>query len=187
MPELVSQIVALGIPELIGSQSNMEHALDTAYYTRLLAIAHAFPRQGELFTNFLLHELDNRNLFTMLRLRQAKLPVEEIRKQLLPRGKRFAPQLLLQWAALADEELTTALATRKIALDPNIAQFEVQYAKTLLDSAVLLLHQHPLSVDVILGYLFAKEIEMRNLRMIIMGKHLGMDEGFLEANLVLGG
>lgn len=187
--QLLSHIATLGIPDLAQGKepAQIEHALDTAYYRRLLAIALLLPTQGQLFADFLRRELDNRNLFTMLRLRQAKLPLAEIQKHLLPEGQRFSMSWLLKLAAMGDAELAAALAARKITLDAQIPDLEVQHAKALLDSAVLLLHQHPLSVDVILGYLFAKEVEIRNLRMIIMGKHLGVDEGFMERNLVIGG
>lgn len=187
--ELIRLITGLGVPELTGALSqDAERILDATYYRRLLELATRSPRQGQRFTNFLLNELDNRNLFTMLRLRQAGLQVAEIQKHLLPQGRRFKLPYLLSLAAMSDDTLTDALASRKITLDlQQIATLEVQHAKMLLDSAMLLLHQHPLSVDVIIGFLFAKEVELRNLRMIITGKHLGVNEQFLEQNLVMGG
>lgn len=186
--DALQQLAAFGLPEPGANIQAAEHQLDAMYYQRLLELATRSPRQGQRFTDFLLNELDNRNLFTMLRLRQAGLPIEEIRKHLLPQGRRFRLPALLKLAALPDDALTEALAAHKVALDPQqIASLEVQHAKSLLDSAMLLLHQHPLSVDVILGFLFAKEIELRNLRMIITGKHLGVNEQFLEQNLVIGG
>jgi len=54
----------------------------------------------------------------------------------------------------------------------------------LLKQSILLLHQHPLSVDVILGYMFAKDIEVRNLKIIVKGKQLGLSEEFIESQLV---
>ena len=184
---LLKEFRALGLPLALGKDlREIEHDLDVAYYEHMLAIAALLPRQGALFTNFLLRELDNRNLFTLLRLRQAKVPQNEIAKHLLPQGRRFPVAWLLKLATTSEEEFTSALAARKVTLDARIPDLEVQHAKVLLDSALLLLHQNPLSVDVILGFLFAKEVEIRNLRMIIMGKHLGVQEQFLEQNLVIG-
>jgi len=64
---------------------------------------------------------------------------------------------------------------------------ETILAKKLLDQAVKMLHQNPLSVDVILGYLFAKEVEIKNLKMLTKGKQLKMDESFLRSIMVVGG
>lgn len=188
--ETVEQVLAYlpalglnGFPK--GDLPVIEQALDVGYYEKLLAFAKQFPSQGQLFADFLLTELDNRNLFTVLRLRQAN--IRDIERHLLPSGKRYRRQLLLHLATLSDEALIKELAMRNVDLKSTIEELEVQHAKALLNSAMLLLHQNPLSVDVLLGYLFAKEIEIRNLRTIIMGKHLGMDEAFITANLVIGG
>ena len=61
---------------------------------------------------------------------------------------------------------------------------ETELYKHLLKQSILLLHQHLLSVDVILGYMFAKDIEVRNLRIIIKGKQLGLSEQFMESQLI---
>ena len=55
----------------------------------------------------------------------------------------------------------------------------------LLDRAALLLHQNPLSIDVILGYMFAKEVEIRNLKTLIKGRQLGLDEDFINRELIV--
>lgn len=57
--------------------------------------------------------------------------------------------------------------------------------KYLLEKSILLQHQHPLSIDIILGYMFAKEIETRNLRVIAKGKQLGLSNEFIESQLVM--
>jgi len=66
----------------------------------------------------------------------------------------------------------------------SLIMIETEIYKHLLNQSILLLHQHPLSVDVILGYMFAKDIEVRNLRIIIKGKQLGLNEEFIESQLV---
>lgn len=54
------------------------------------------------------------------------------------------------------------------------------YRKTLLFS-----HKNPLSVDVLLGYLFAKEIEIMNLKKILKAKILGINAEKVEPQLVI--
>ena len=41
-----------------------------------------------------------------------------------------------------------------------------------------------MSVDVILGFMLAKDLELRNLRMLIKGKQLGLSEEFIAKQLV---
>ena len=81
----------------------------------------------------------------------------------------------------------------KKAIDKGIEDFrntgslitlETELYKYLLKQSSLLLHQHPLSVDIILGFMLAKDIEIRNLRILIKGKQLGLSEEFIEKQLV---
>ncbi|MCK4551114.1 MAG: V-type ATPase subunit, partial [Candidatus Aenigmarchaeota archaeon] len=37
----------------------------------------------------------------------------------------------------------------------------------------------------VLGYVFAKEVEIRNLKMISRAKYLGLPEEFMEKNLIV--
>ncbi len=61
---------------------------------------------------------------------------------------------------------------------------ESELQRHLMNRAILLYHQHPLSIDVILGFMFAKEIEVRNLKIIMKGKELGLDEEFISKQLI---
>ena len=42
-----------------------------------------------------------------------------------------------------------------------------------------------MSVDVILGYMFLKDIEVKNLTRIMKAKQLGMEESFIEKIIVI--
>jgi V/A-type H+-transporting ATPase subunit C len=66
----------------------------------------------------------------------------------------------------------------------SLIALEAELYKYLLRQSALFMHQHPLSIDVILGYMFAKDIEVRNLRIIIKGKQLGLSEDFIGSQLV---
>ena len=66
----------------------------------------------------------------------------------------------------------------------SLITLETELYRYLLRQSALLLHQHPLSVDVILGFMLAKDIEIRNLRILIKGKQLGLEEDFMERQLV---
>ena len=67
----------------------------------------------------------------------------------------------------------------------DIGAIENALDKFLLKESTLLLHQNPLTVSVILGFMYAKEIEVKNLRMLVKGKQLGLEEEFIEQQLVI--
>jgi V/A-type H+-transporting ATPase subunit C len=62
---------------------------------------------------------------------------------------------------------------------------EIDLDTALLKKERLLMHQHPLTVSVILGFMLAKEIEVKNLKVLIKGKMLGLEEQYLEKLLVV--
>jgi V/A-type H+-transporting ATPase subunit C len=66
----------------------------------------------------------------------------------------------------------------------SLITLEIELYKYLLKQSILFMHQHLLSIDVILGYMFAKDIEVRNLKIIIKGKQLGLSEEFIERQLI---
>ena len=61
-----------------------------------------------------------------------------------------------------------------------LLRIEIALESMLLEKSILLFHQHPLTVDVVLGYMFAKEIEVRNLRIIIKSKKLEFTEDYIK-------
>lgn len=177
---------------------DIENALDRHYYSEILEFSKHIPKQGNLFRTFLEHEIDVLNIKTILRLKREQFDSKEIEKYLFFSGARIKKHALLALARMADaNEAVAALkkmgygnAPESRSADNNskeggaIMDFELQLNHHLLDRAALLLHQNPLSIDVILGFMFAKEIEIRNLKTIIKGKQLGLDEAFMARELV---
>ena len=66
----------------------------------------------------------------------------------------------------------------------SLITLEIGLYKHLLKQSILFMHQHLLSIDVILGYMFAKDIEVRNLKIMVKGKQLGLSEHFIESQLI---
>ena len=66
----------------------------------------------------------------------------------------------------------------------SLIALEIDLYKYLLRRSLLFTHQFPLSVDSIIGYMFAKDIEVRNLKIIVKGKQLGLKEQFIENQLI---
>ena len=174
---------------------SIENAFDKHYYSSLMQFSKILPKEGALFRNFLLKEVEVLNILTLLRLKKAKFGKETIKDFIIQSGSLSDSKII----ALANldglDEISRALEKTeyKNAVAKGIAEFkkngslimlETELYKHLLKQSILLLHQHPLSVDVILGYMFAKDIEVRNLKIIVKGKQLGLSEGFMESQLV---
>ena len=175
----------------------VENTLDNYYYSSLLEFSKRIPSQGIVIREFIRNEIDVLNIKTVLRLKKHFMPLKEIEKFIMLKGARISKESLARLASADSVENVIALLQkmgyRKAFKDAgekskkDLAYVELRLNKYMLDRVALLLHKHPLSVDVILGFMFAKEIEIRNLRTIIKGKQLSLKEEFIEGELVIGG
>ena len=175
---------------------SIENALDKYYYTHLIEFSRILPKEGALFRNFLQKEVEVLNILTLLRLKKAKFGKDIIRNFIIPSGDKLSDLKIMALAVVDDlEELSRALEKTeyKNILAKGIEEFkksgsliilETELYKYLLSQSALFVHQHPLSIDVILGYMFAKDIEVRNLKIIVKGKQLGLKEDFIENQFV---
>lgn len=67
----------------------------------------------------------------------------------------------------------------------SLIRLELDLMVYLLRRSALLIHKHPLTVEVILGYMFAKENEVRNLKLLLKARQLGLPESFVEQQIVI--
>lgn len=70
-------------------------------------------------------------------------------------------------------------------IEKNPARLEGSIDKFLLNYASKLLHRKPLSVSPIFGYLLCKEIETKNIKLLIHAKAMGLDEKVVDANMIV--
>jgi len=70
-------------------------------------------------------------------------------------------------------------------VEENPTRLEGAIDKFLLMYASRLLHRRPLSVSPIFGYLLCKEIETKNIKLLVHAKAMGLDERFVDSNLIL--
>jgi len=175
------------------SLAMIENSLDRFYYNSLAEFSKLLPQEGVLFRKFLVMEVEILNVLTLLRLKKSK--IDNVRDFIITASGSISPKIA-KMAELDDlDALMKALedTNYKNAIDKGLEDFknnsslitlETELYKYLLKQSSLLLHQHPLSVDVILGFMLAKDIEIRNLRILIKGKQLGLSEEFIEKQLV---
>ncbi len=176
--------------------SIIESALDQYYYTRLIKFSNVLPKEGNLFRNFLLKEVEILNTLTLLRLKRAKFSRELVKNFIIPTGDKAKDAKMLALVDVEDlEQLSKALekteywelvskGIEEFKKSSSLITLETELYKYLLKQSILFMHQHPLSIDVILGFMFAKDIEVRNLKILIKGKQLDMKNDFIESQLI---
>src|SRR3989338_2738332 len=153
----------------------IENVFDRQYYGNLIEFSKALPKEGALFRNFLLKEVEILNLLTGDKAKDSKII------GLMTIGSLDELQKALEKTEYKD---IVAKGLEEFKKTGSLILVEAELYKHLLKQSVLFMHQHPLSIDVILGYMFAKDIEVRNLRIIVKGKQLGLKEEFIESQLV---
>lgn len=167
----------------------VENALDKYYLETLYLFARNLKGQGKIVAQFLKQEIDITNLKTILRLmlREKKEESKINYLQHLVNPSHFIQQLLTKDSL---EDLVKLLHKHKyISLkgeeEDLLTKLEMELSVFLLRKESLLIHQHLLSANYILGYLFAKETEVRNLKTLVKGKKLAVPEKYLEQLLVI--
>ena len=191
-----------GASDAFRKQNNLfeiENVLDHHYYASLLEFTQHIAGQGALFKNFLLHEIDVLNLRVLLRLKREKIKPEEIEKYLFFSGATLSKETLRRLLKIEEldqlvEEIKRRGFCKKMDAEKkergdkekerSLIDIETHLQHYLLEKANLLMHQHLLTINVILGYMLAKEIEVRNLKILVKGKHLGLPEEFLGRELI---
>ncbi len=173
----------------------LENFLDKSYYIFLFTFLTKLAGEHQLFKELLQAEIDVLNVKLLLRLKKQGLGQQEISSFFFSGGALFSISKLHALAAkdfagivqlLSQTSLHPLVALHQDALlQQDLKGFEKSLDVWHLQKATLLLHQFPLSVDTLLGYMFAKEIEMRNLRVLVKGKQFGLASAFLEEQLVL--
>lgn len=186
LPELKEAFAAFGKDKDLFA---LEHALDVYYQTKVFTFAQSL-KQGKLFADFLKHSIDINNVSMLLRLKREGVPKEKIMSYLSLPGYRVGKQDLMRLTDMPFEEAVAAVERKGMIQrtgkeQESLIDADVQLTNSLLRGAMLLLHQNPLSVDVILGYMLAKDIEIRNLKTLVKGRELGVEENFIEKALVI--
>lgn len=174
---------------------DIENALDKAYFENTFELANHIPTQGELFKQFLLYEIDILNLKMLLRLKRQGVPESSISNYCFMFGSELNKDMIIKLTRHDMKAMLKMLETTRfkaiikkhhtsIETKESLIWFENDLDRYLLNKSITLLHQFPLSIDIILGYMFAKEIEVRNLKALVKGKQLGMDEAFISSQLI---
>jgi V/A-type H+/Na+-transporting ATPase subunit C len=182
---------------------DVENAIDKEYIKYIIEFSQRIPKQGHLFKEFLMNEVDISNIKQILRMKKEGLSEDQIKKHIsLPMKIEGISSLNIkkeQYNKILkqdyNEMIKTLVNTKfKAIVKKNLTQleakgslvgFENDLDKYLLKKSLTLLHQNPLSIDIILGYMFAKEVEVSNLKKLVKAKQLEMEEDFISKQLIV--
>jgi V/A-type H+-transporting ATPase subunit C len=170
----------------------IENLFDFHYYLDSVEFAKKIPQQGKLFKEFFRYEFDIYNIKLLMKKVVFELNESYIRPFIIWDGKDLTRSVLVSLLTKTDmPSLIRELSKtnyRKILPEIKekdaLLRYEIILERFLLQKSIILYHQHPLTVDVVLGYMFSKEIEIRNLRVIIKSKRLEFTEDYVK-NLIV--
>ena len=171
----------------------IENTLDQFYFADLIEFLKSVPESISLFRDFLLMEIDILNIKNMIKLKRAKQSEKQIKAQLFYCGLKLNKKILDKLLKAKDiNGLIGMLADGpyKKIIEPfykekiNLLDLEVAMDNYLLSKARFMPHVSPLSVNGLLGYMFAKEIEIKNIHMIVRAKQLDIGEKFIVEHLI---
>ncbi|MFH1132881.1 MAG: V-type ATPase subunit [Nanoarchaeota archaeon] len=160
----------------------LENSLDKEYFHRMDRFASTLS-QGGIMREFLKAEIEVTNILTLMKLKEFGLPDERIEAFVIEgRIPKKALKAKDRQAVVERLKGTPYYAVLKQNKEHLFAEAELK--RHLLKRTVTLLHKNQLTVDVILAYLLAKEIEILNLKRLIKGKQLGVEDAVIERVLI---
>ncbi len=173
----------------------VEQLLDRAFYQRIIATELQMQlKRDDPLREFLRHTVLSVDIKNIIRLKAAGAGEGVIRGFVMMEHNPSArkQRLLQDMMAAASVKECIAILSKSLYRDivapeveTNIAALEDYIERFLLSHASPLLHRKPLSISPIFGYLLQKEIELRNLRLILHGRALELPEEFIDRNLLI--
>tara|TARA_B100000959_G_scaffold246032_1_gene271148 strand:- start:5139 stop:6194 length:1056 start_codon:yes stop_codon:yes gene_type:complete len=174
---------------------DMENALDMQYFADALKAVRGRDG-GPRLLRYLKMEIDHRNIINEFRAIRMGLSFEKRLSMIIPGGKIDSGTMRHAAQAESDEELIEALR-RNGSFDDSGFEEALRDSKDLgsLDPyAELLSHQRhavlkrfsylsPISPFPIIFYIERKSLEVRNLRLLVRGKAVGLPDEVLEAHM----
>ncbi len=179
------------------SLADLELALDRYYSTWATQRLKKRQANSRLALSIVRMQVDTLNLLTVLRAAKESLETEVADRYFLEGGRDFSKSLYEELAAMSDIDeildklretpygkILDAVAIEYLSQN-SISVFERSLEDYLMRHALGLAKGDPLGVGVAIAYLWAKQNEMTNLRIIVRGKAVGMPVERVRGELIL--
>lgn len=176
------------------SLSVIENALDQEYYKLLSALIERIEGAPTL-KRYFNSEVLALNIITILKLKKEGVDRKTIGQHLIGAADDLSQKLM---SSRSVDDAVAVLGSSKLSDATKDGAVEYRESGTLigierdlhvwlLRTARLLSHQSPLSAEVIIGFMFAKEIEVKNIEKIVKGKQMEMPTDMIRRFLAIDG
>ena len=177
------------------SLEDMENALDMQYFSDALKSVRGRDG-GPRLLRYLRMEIDHRNVINQLRAIRMEITTEKRQSMVIPGGKIDPGTMRQACQSESDEELIESLRRSGSFDDSGFDEAMTDSGRlgSLDPYAELLSHQRhavlkrfshlsPVSPFPIIYYIERKSLEVRNLRLLVRGKAVGLPDEVLEAHM----
>jgi V/A-type H+-transporting ATPase subunit C len=180
-----------------GELADLELALDRYYSEWASARLAKRAKNVRIAKDIIGMQVDTMNLVMVFRLQKADLEAIDVDEFFLEGGRSVDRELYRELAHMSDvDEVLDRLkgspygkvlddAVLKYVEENSIAVFERALEDYHMRKALLLGRGDPLGVGVCVAYLWAKQNEVTNLRIIVKGKSVGMPVDRVRGELIL--
>lgn len=176
----------------------LELALDKYYYQYIFSrLRKKRDLNQQLTVEMIRREIDLVNLMTILKTRREQLDPETVQDFFIPGGKFITEEHFAKLAEVREVEDVNPLLEKtpyRIPLEAGVKEFlktdlismiERKMEEYMLKKLIDLFRADPLSMAIIIAYLWSKYNEVVNLRIILRGKAVGMSEQAIREALVI--
>ena len=168
--------------------TEIENQLDRWYLEELNKVALNLPTEGKLISRFVKDQITITNIKTMLRLKKEEADKSLFVQFLFPAGNIPRSKLIKFATNHSLDEMIEQLKKTPYGAaftEGSITDYELAMDKLHITRNQLRVHQNPLTVLSILSFMFAKQIEVKNLKTLVIAKQLGIKQEIMENKLLV--
>jgi V/A-type H+-transporting ATPase subunit C len=168
----------------------IDQRCDLAYYEELFKLVDSL--QNDFILNFFIREIDAINIMGAARLKLLEGTRAQIRERYIPFGTidlDYLEQLLdLSLEGFAQKIVFSPLARVLLRVDKSMPEEEqIAGLECLMDEDMLMFLRETIfvtfGVEPVLAYLWMKEVELKNLRTVLIAKHAGVSESEIKFHI----
>lgn len=164
----------------------IEHKLDQAYFDEITATA--AKTRNKHFKEFVEDEIRFENIKISLRLKKHKVDADKIKRRLLEGSSDNTPIRIAEAKNFSEakEIVKEECLNEENISNSTLEDIEHLLEVTRLNRSLKMLHDSPMGLTTVIGYIIAKTIEVKNLRMLIRAKETGIqNQETIKKNLII--
>jgi len=171
----------------------LETASDKYFYANVMESLHGKNKNLEMVREMISDEIDMRNVSTLVRIRGIKLEDEEVEHLRIPGGLLSGAQFLelhrlgdiVQMVSEYPDPRYRKLLEKALSeyQEVDVAAFDRELEHELVRRGVGMSNVDVLGIGVIIGYMWAKQNEIINLRITLKGKLMDQSQADIKKNL----